>query len=141
MNKRIVSVAALGAAMLTAGESAATATYSKDVAPIFYKNCASCHRPGDIAPMALLTYEQTRPWAKSIREMVLRGQMPPWHADQPRGTFSNDRRLTDNDKSTLIAWVDTGAPEGNRKDLPPAPKFTEGWEIGTPDLVIPMSKP
>ena len=149
---RLVSAAALGTATLTAmlamsalaaepTKASATPTFTKDVAPILYKNCATCHRAGEIAPMSLLTYEQARPWAKSILEMVSRGQMPPWHAEEPRGTFSNDRRLTDADKNTLIAWANAGAPEGNLKDLPPAPKFAEGWEIGTPDLVLSMSKP
>jgi hypothetical protein len=115
---------------------AAAPTFSKDVAPILFEHCANCHRPGEIAPMSLLTYEQARPWAKSIREKVSLGQMPPWHADAARGTFSNDRRLTDSDKDTLIRWVSAGAPEGNPKDLPPAPKFTEGWEIGKPDVVL-----
>jgi copper type II ascorbate-dependent monooxygenase-like protein len=124
-----------------ASASDATPTFSKDVAPILYKNCASCHRPGEIAPMSLLTYEQARPWVKSIREKVLTGQMPPWHAAEPHGTFSNDRRLTDADKKTLITWVDAGAPQGNPKDLPPAPQFTEGWEIGKPDVVLSMLQP
>ncbi|MBZ5609914.1 MAG: thiol-disulfide isomerase [Acidobacteriia bacterium] len=140
---RFLPVAALGAAILTVsamGAPSATPTFSKDVAPILYKNCAGCHRPGEIAPMSLLTYEQARPWAKSIRENVSRGVMPPWHAEAPHGTFSNDRRLTDADKNTLIAWADAGAPQGNPKDLPPSPKFTEGWEIGTPDVVLSMTK-
>jgi len=115
-------------------------TYSADVAPILYKNCASCHRPNDIAPMPLLTYEQTRPWAKSIREKVSLGQMPPWHSTEPRGTFSNDRRLTDSDKDTLVRWASNGAPQGDPKDLPPQPKFTDGWEIGSPDTVFTMQK-
>jgi Copper type II ascorbate-dependent monooxygenase, C-terminal domain len=117
-----------------------TPTYSKDVAPILYKNCASCHRPGDIGPMSLLTYEQVRPWAKSIREKVSTGVMPPWHAEAPRGTFSNDRRLSDQDKNTLVAWANGGAPEGNKQDLPPQPQFAEGWEIGKPDFVVAMNK-
>ena len=116
-------------------------TYSADVAPILYKNCASCHRPNDIAPMPLLTYEQTRPWAKSIREKVSLGLMPPWHATEARGTFSNDRRLTDSEKDTLIRWASNGAPQGDPKDLPPQPKFTDGWEIGSPDTVFTMEKP
>ena len=122
-------------------DSSAPPTFTKDVATILYKNCASCHRTGEIAPMSLLTYEQARPWAKSIREKVALGQMPPWHAAQPRGTFSNDRRLTELEKSTLIRWTDAGAPQGDPKDLPPLPKFTEGWEIGTPDVVLSMTKP
>ncbi|HEV2688770.1 MAG TPA: thiol-disulfide isomerase [Bryobacteraceae bacterium] len=141
MDNRFMCATALGAALLTGSAKGAAPTFSKDVAPILYKNCASCHRPSEIGPMSLLTYEQTRPWAKSIREKVLRGQMPPWHAEQPRGTFSNDRRLTDGEKNTLVAWADAGAPEGNPKDLPAAPKFAEGWEIGTPDVVLSMSKP
>jgi len=121
--------------------AASTPTFSKDVAPILYKNCASCHRPGEIAPMPLLTYEQSRPWAKSIREKVSLGQMPPWHAAQPPGVFSNDRRLSDSDKDTLVRWAAAGAPQGDPRDLPPLPKFAEGWEIGTPDVVLGMAKP
>ncbi|HWE51806.1 MAG TPA: hypothetical protein VG273_18575 [Bryobacteraceae bacterium] len=116
-------------------------TYSKDVAPLFYKNCVSCHRAGEIAPMSLLTYDQVRPWAKSIRERVALGTMPPWHSDAPRGTFENDRRLTEADKATILKWVDAGAPQGDPKDLPPMPKFTEGWEIGKPDAVLTMTRP
>jgi mono/diheme cytochrome c family protein len=130
---------ALAAAPLA--QPAATPTYSKDVAPILNKNCAGCHRPGDIAPMSLLTYEDARPWAKSIRAVVALGKMPPWHAEAPRGTFSNDRRLSDKEKETLIAWADGGSPQGNPKDLPLAPKFVEGWEIGQPDAVVSMVKP
>ncbi len=118
----------------------ATPTFSKDVAPILFKNCAGCHRPGDIAPMSLLSYETARPWARAIREQVAAGNMPPWHATQPHGTFSNDRRLSEKDKDTLIRWADGGAPKGDPKDLPPAPKFAEGWEIGKPDAVISIPK-
>jgi hypothetical protein len=141
---RTFRVAVGGAAICVAFSGLALAdnapTFSKDVAPILNKNCAGCHRPGDIAPMPLLTYEQARPWAKSIREKVSLGQMPPWHATQARGTFSNDRRLTDADKDTLVRWAVAGAPQGDPKDLPPAPKFTEGWEIGTPDAVFSIPK-
>ena len=91
--------------------------------------------------MSLLTYEQARPWAKSIREKVALGQMPPWHAVQPRGTFSNDRRLSELEKNTLVRWTDAGAPQGDPKDLPPQPKFAEGWEIGAPDVVLSIAKP
>ena len=148
MRGPLISTTIAGAALFIGGTigtvpaaAAGAPTFSKDVAPILYKNCAGCHRPGEIAPMSLLTFEQARPWAKSIREKVLTGQMPPWHASQAHGTFSNDRRLTDTDKNTLIAWVDAGAPQGNPKDLPPAPQFSEGWQIGKPDLVLSMEKP
>lgn len=119
---------------------AAAVTFSKDVAPIFYKNCAYCHRPGEIAPMSLMTYKDARPWAKSIREKVLDGTMPPWHADPHYGSFKNDRRLSKTDVDKIIAWVDGGAQEGTQKDLPPAPQFTEGWQIGKPDVVLSMTK-
>jgi hypothetical protein len=145
MNRLLIGVLCatfLASSVIRAGGEASSApTFTKDVAPILYKNCASCHRTGEIAPMSLLNYEQARPWAKSIREKVALGQMPPWHAAQPRGTFSNDRRLTEPEKNTLIRWADAGAPQGDLKDLPPQPRFTEGWEIGTPDVVISMTKP
>jgi hypothetical protein len=147
IKSRVTYVVAIGftALALTAiptarTNSAAPPTFSKEVAPILFKNCVSCHRPGDIAPMSLLTYETARPWAKAIREQVAVGNMPPWHATQPHGTFSNDRRLSEKDKDTLIRWADGGAPKGDPKDLPPAPKFAEGWEIGTPDAVISIPK-
>jgi hypothetical protein len=113
-------------------------TFNKDVAPIFNKNCAECHRPGEGAPFSTLSYKDVRPWAKSIREKVARKTMPPWHADPHYGVWANDRRLTQAEIDTIVAWVDGGAREGNPKDLPPAPKFTNGWTIGQPDLVIPM---
>src|ERR671931_258993 len=111
-------------------------TFNKDVAPIFFKNCAECHRAGEIAPFSALSYKDVRPWAKSIREKVANRTMPPWHADPHYGEVKNDRRLTQAEIDTILAWVDGGAKEGDPKELPPAPKFTEGWSIGTPDLVI-----
>ena len=130
------------ALILIAGAAAAqTPTFTKDVAPILDKNCVICHRTGDIAPMSLMSYEEARPWAKSIKAQIATGKMPPWHATEPRGTFSNDRRLTDQEKETLVAWVDHGAPKGNPKDLPSAPTFAAGWEIGKPDVVLSMEKP
>jgi Copper type II ascorbate-dependent monooxygenase, C-terminal domain len=127
--------------VITATGFAATPTFDKDVAPILFEHCSTCHRPGEIGPMPLLSYEQARPWAKSIRAAVASGQMPPWHATQAHGIFSNDRRLTDADKQTIIAWVDGGAPQGNPKDLPAAPTFPEGWMIGKPDAVVSMKEP
>jgi len=103
-----------------------------------YKNCASCHRPGEIAPMSLLTYKEVRPWAKAIREKVVTREMPPWHPDPHYGSWENDRRLAQKDIDTIVAWVDGGAPEGNPKELPPVPKFATGWQIGEPDLIFQM---
>jgi mono/diheme cytochrome c family protein len=113
-------------------------TFSKDVAPIFFKNCAECHRPGESAPMSLLSYKDARPWAKSIREKVVSRDMPPWHADPNTGQFSNDRRLTEAEIETIKAWVDRQAPEGDPRDLPPQPEIVEGWKIGKPDMVLRM---
>jgi mono/diheme cytochrome c family protein len=108
-------------------------TFTKDVAPIFFKNCAECHRAGEIAPFSVLSYKDVRPWARSIREKVANKEMPPWHADPAHGEWLNDRRLTQAEIETITAWVDGGAKEGNPKDMPPAPKFAEGWAIGAPD--------
>ena len=89
------------------------ATFTKDVAPIFFARCAGCHRPNDIAPMSLLDYQSARPWAKSIREAVLIRKMPPWFADPHFGSFANDARLSDKEIETIKSWVDAGAPEGD----------------------------
>src|SRR6185436_15412661 len=122
------------------GAGGAVPTFTKDVAPILYKNCTTCHRPGEIAPMSLLTYADARPYAKAIRDEVGEGHMPPWHADAPAGTFENERRLTDDEKKTLLAWVAGGAPKGNPKDQPPAPKYPDGWTIGKPDVILEMQE-
>src|SRR5579864_6938929 len=129
-------VHAIGLTLLCAVSAAAAPTFTKDVAPIFYKNCVSCHRPGEIAPMSLVDYQSTRPWAKAIREAVLTRKMPPWFADPHYGKFANDPRLSAEEIATIQAWVDGGADEGNPRDLPKAPAFTEGWHLGTPDLVV-----
>jgi hypothetical protein len=115
-------------------------TFSKDVAPIFFANCTGCHRPGEGAPMSLMTYKDARPWARSIATRVRGGVMPPWHADPSIGHFSNERRLTEEQKTTVVRWAEGGAPEGNPNDLPPAPKYIDGWNIGTPDAVLTMQE-
>ena len=130
----------IGAGGSSVSSNTAAVTFTKDIAPIFYRNCASCHRPGEIAPMSLMTFKDARPWAKSIREKVADGTMPPWHADPKHGSFKNDRRLAKKDIDTIIAWVDGGAAEGNPKNLPRPPQFTEGWQIGKPDVVLTMTK-
>lgn len=112
-------------------------TFNKNVAPIFYKNCAECHRANDIAPMALMTYKEARPWARSIREKVITREMPPWSPDPKYGEFTNDHRLAQKDIDTIVAWVDQGAKEGDAKDLQ-TPEFTSigGWRLGKPDAVF-----
>src|SRR5258708_1105191 len=125
-----------GLAIVHAGNSPAkSVTFNREVAPILFKNCAECHRPGEAAPMSLLSYKDARPWARSIREKVVSRQMPPWHADPHVGEFANDRRLSAREIDTITAWVDGGAPEGDLKDLPPVPQFTDAWGIGKPALV------
>src|SRR5712671_1763859 len=126
---------------LPAASTVAAPVFSKDIAPIIYQHCASCHRTGEIAPMPLLSYEEVRPWAASIREMVATGAMPPWHSAAPKGQFSNDRRLSAAERESILRWVAAGAPKGDVKDLPPLPAFTENWEIGKPDAVITMPEP
>jgi hypothetical protein len=108
------------------------------VAKILYENCTSCHRPGEVAPMSLVTYQDVRPWVKSIKAKVVSREMPPWHADPQYGKFRNDRRMSDDEINTIAKWVDAGAPNGNPADLPPVPKFAEGWQGGQPDYVFEM---
>ena len=127
-----LSVVVLGTSLV----SLAAPTYTKDVAPIFYKHCTGCHRPNDVAPMSLLDYKSARPWAKAVREAVTTRKMPPWFADPHYGKFANDPRLSPAEIETVQAWADAGAPEGDPKQLPPAPRFTEGWQLGKPDIVI-----
>jgi len=116
-------------------------TFSKDVAPIFYNHCVECHRPTMFAPMSLLTFDEARPWARSIKERVLAREMPPWNADPAIGHFRNDARLTQKDIDTIVAWVDGGAAKGDDKDLPARPRFADGWTIGEPDVVVSMTEP
>ncbi|HXG11691.1 MAG TPA: redoxin domain-containing protein [Gemmataceae bacterium] len=115
-----------------------TVTYAKDVARIIQNRCQECHRPGQIGPMPLLTYRQVQAWSETIREVIEEGRMPPWHADPNIGQFSNDRRLTKEEKETLLAWIEQGCPKGDDKDLPPPRQFDPNWKIGTPDLVVSM---
>jgi len=125
--------------------SAPPVTFSKDVAPILQDKCQACHQPNSIAPMSLITYEETRPWARSMKNRVETRQMPPWHIDRSVGVqkFKNDMSLTEEQIKTIVRWVDAGAPQGNPKDMPPPkPLVTDNeWQgvrdgYGPPDLVI-----
>lgn len=122
--------------VVAAGVSGAEVTFSHDVAPILYKHCVSCHHPNDIAPMSLLMYRDVRPWAAAVKQAVLTGKMPPWKADPHFGEWSNDPRLTDAEKNTIISWVNGSKLEGDPKDMPPVPSFPDGWKIGKSDAVI-----
>jgi hypothetical protein len=136
-------VIAVATTPMNAGQSApgqAPVTFSKDIAPIFQKDCQVCHRPGSIAPMSLMTYAESRPWARSIKQKVLAREMPPWFIDKNVGVqhFSNDRSLTDAEIALISKWVDAGAPEGNPADMPRPRQFPEAdtWQIGKPDLIV-----
>jgi len=120
---------------LTAGATDQV-TYTKDVAPVFYEKCASCHRVGEIAPFSVLDYASVRPWAKAIRKSISERTMPPWHADSTKTHFMNDRSLSDDQIATIIAWVDQGVKRGNPSDLPEIPKFASAWAMGEPDFIF-----
>ena len=137
------------AATAFASDTPAKATFSKDVAPIFQAKCQECHQPNSIAPMSLITYQDARPWARSIKDRVATRQMPPWHIDRSVGVqkFKNDMSLTDEQVETIVRWVDGGSLQGDPKDLPPAkPLVTDNeWQavrdgFGKPDLVVKSSE-
>lgn len=116
-------------------------TFHKDVEPVLQKHCQGCHRPGEIGPMSLMTYEAARPWAKAIKQSVVAGKMPPWHAAP--GTphkFANDRSLSAAELDVLKAWADTGAAKGDVKDAPRPMAFTDGWSIAKPELTMRPAK-
>lgn len=126
-------VGALSAADTPAGGAAVT--FNHDIAPIVFQNCMACHRPGEVGPFPLTTYGEVKKKAKTILGVVDDGFMPPWHAAS-HGQFLNERKLTAEQKSQFRAWFDAGMPEGAASDLPPAPQFTSGWQLGEPDLVL-----
>lgn len=134
---RFIVILALAAGPLPAQP----VTFYRDVLPILQNRCQECHRPGQMAPMALRTYVETRPWAKAIREQVATRKMPPWFADPCCGKFEHDRRLTDAEIATLAAWAEGGAVEGNRADAPPARVWKEGWKLPGVDKVVSMAEP
>jgi peroxiredoxin len=113
-------------------------TFTNQVARILQKNCQECHRPTQIGPMALLSYDDAVSWAEMIREVVRDDRMPPWHADPKHGVYRNDRRMSPEDRATLLQWIELGCPRGDEKDLPPPRQYVEGWRIGKPDVVFTM---
>jgi hypothetical protein len=124
--------------------SKAEVTFTKDVMPILERSCQSCHRPGQIGPFSMLTYEDTRPWAKSIKQQVVQRNMPPWYIDKTVGVshFKNDVSLSDQEIETIAKWVDAGAPKGNPADMPPPRKFddSDNWHIGKPDIIVHLNR-
>ncbi len=133
---RILSAIVLLLSAAAYSLSQTSGTFTKDVAPILQQHCQTCHRPGEAAPFPLLTYEQARPWATSMKRVVKQKVMPPWFADPSVGHFSNDRSLNDKEISTILAWANAGAPEGDPADMPPSATFTEGWGIPKPDMIF-----
>ena len=123
--------------LVALGASGASVTFNKEVLPILQRNCQGCHRPGEVAPMSLLTYTEARPWAKAIKAAVVTQKMPPWFADPKVGHFSNERKLSTEEIATLASWADNGAPEGDAKDKPAALRFPEGWNL-KPDMIVEM---
>lgn len=138
-----VSAVALAGSSAVASLSAAPAqvpTFAKDIAPIMFDKCATCHRPGEVAPMSLLSYEDARPWIRVIKNKVASREMPPWGADPDHSLrMRNDRSLSKEQIDTIVRWIDGGAPRGNDADMPPRPEFTDGWTAGTePDYIMEM---
>ncbi|HEX7361320.1 MAG TPA: thiol-disulfide isomerase [Bryobacteraceae bacterium] len=132
---------ALAGAITAAASLAAnqgSPTFYKDVLPILQQHCQECHRPGEAAPMPLLTYKQTRPWIEEIRGAVASRRMPPWFADPQFGTFANDRRLSQVEIGTIVHWIDAGAPAGDPRQAPKPRHWVAGWSIGKPDTVFEM---
>ena len=127
-----------------AAEAATAPTFATDVAPILQKSCQSCHHAGTSAPMSLVTYDEVRPWARSIKQRVSNREMPPWHLDKTVGIrrYKNDRSLSDEEIATIVKWTDSGAPQGDPKLMPPPLTFRneDDWFIGKPDLVVTMDK-
>jgi hypothetical protein len=158
-HRRLGALGALGATTLAAvavlisppaalaADAPKTVTFAKDVAPIFQKKCQSCHHPGTATPMSLLTYQEARPWAKSIKARVMAREMPPWHLDKTVGIreYKNDISLSDAEIDTIARWVDGGTVQGDPKDMPPPLKFDDykgpdDWFIGKPDLIVTFDK-
>ncbi len=144
----VAPAAGLAQTSAQGADAARQVTFARDVAPIFQQKCQECHRPGNIAPMSLVTYEESRPWARSIKARVAGREMPPWHLDKTVGIqeFVNDASLSDRDIDTIVRWVDGGAPLGDPKDMPPPRQWANDNRfrledtLGPPDLIV-KSKP
>ena len=146
ITQSLVAILLCSAVLMLPGRASAQAaspqepTFASDVAPILYRSCVKCHRTGQIAPMSLITYQEVRPWARSIKNKVETRAMPPWHLDRRIGIqdFKNDPSLSDAEIATILRWVDSGAPQGNPADTPLPPIFADAdaWQIGEPDLVV-----
>jgi peroxiredoxin/mono/diheme cytochrome c family protein len=124
---------------IRAADGPSGVTYTKQISRILQQRCVECHREGAIAPFALTSYEDAAGWGETVLEVIQSQRMPPWHASPEHGDFINDARMPDAEKELVAAWVKAGMPEGDRQDLPEAPRFSEGWRISKPDLVLEMA--
>lgn len=139
MRSSAIPSAILSVAALAAAAHAATPTFNKDIAPILYQNCATCHRPGEVAPFSLLSYADAAKRAGQLATVTEKRVMPPWKAEPGYGSFANERRLSEQQIALIREWANAGAPEGAARDKPPLPTFPNGWEAGQPDKVLTMS--
>jgi len=139
-NSLATLMAVAGSLGVMSATAPAAVTFTKDIAPIVYNNCVSCHRPGEVAPFSLLDYKDVRRHAKEIADLTHSRVMPPWKPEIGFGDFKGVRRLSDQQIDLLQQWVHEGRQEGNASDLPPAPKFPDGWTLGPPDLVLTLPK-
>jgi len=131
----------LSALLASAGTLPESPSFAQDVAPIIYRNCSTCHRPGEAGPFNLLTYGDVRKRARQIVEVTRSGFMPPWLPEPGYGEFAGERLLTPEQLATLAAWVEGGTPLGDPQGIPPLPGWTDGWQLGQPDLVVRMEEP
>ena len=140
----VLSTAVVAAIAWSSPAAAQQVTFTKDIAPILQRSCVSCHRPGEIGPMSLMTFEEVRPWARAIRTRTANREMPPWHVDKTIGIqdFKDDPSLTEAEIAKIGAWVDAGSPRGNPADMPAMREFanSQSWQIGEPDLIINFPK-
>jgi len=116
-------------------------TFTKDIAPLVFRHCASCHRPGGSAPFPLVTYADLRTRARQVVAAITRREMPPWKPEPGFGTFVGERRLTSAEIDLFERWFVGGAHEGSPADLPPAPRWEDGWALGPPDLIVTLASP
>jgi Tfp pilus assembly protein PilF/mono/diheme cytochrome c family protein len=136
-----VVVGTLSGSPAARSSAAAQVTYNRDIAPIIFHSCATCHRPGEAAPFSLLTYSDVKKHARQIVDVTRSRSMPPWLPEPQKWKFADELRLTDSELSLIQRWVEQGAVEGDPADLPPALKFVEGWRLGQPDLILTATKP
>jgi hypothetical protein len=136
-----MKLAALALLALSVLSGSPAPTFNKDIAPILHRNCASCHRPGEVAPFALLTYQDASKRASLIAEVTRIRAMPPWKAEPGYGHFQDERCLSGAQIALLRQWAKAGAPEGRPEDKPGAPRFPEGWQAGKPDMEVTVAKP